>query len=74
MTPRSWVILELPDRLDFIDVGATCDEFESIYMIAHGAGLIRPEDTYAISAIPAHALGLFCTRPSRGPQGAGRRD
>jgi hypothetical protein len=74
MTPRSLVILEVPDRLDFIDVGATCDEFEPIYMVAHRDGLIRPEDTYAISPIPTHALGLFCPRPSRDPQGAGRRD
>src|SRR5438552_2119394 len=73
MTSGSWVLLEVADGLDFIDVGAACYEFESIYVISNGHALVRPEDAHALSVVPALARGLFCTRPSRDPQVAGRR-
>lgn len=72
MASGSWVILKVTDWLNFIDVGAACYEFEPIYLMANGHALIRPEDAYAISAVPALALGLLCTRPARVSQIAGR--
>jgi len=54
VTARSRIGFELPDRLDFVDVRGIGNKVEPTDVIFYGYAFVRPEDAYAVRAIPAH--------------------